>query len=502
MGNKDFSQLRGVEWECLQSPAKVVDLSKTTYLLPQPESLTVRRDADYSLSFVAEGTGAKLGAPYGPAAFRPGEITSGESVKGVFSGPRTPIDLEGVSSGPRQIRGDGVFSIEGVVYSVRCEWQQVAPHRIVEYCASGPRLGFHTKGTSRDFGSNTKVERQVPESQTPDFWSYQIPGMGAHSGWDSFYIRNKYFEVFCTSVDKEIAPEWLAPISIQFGPDAQAFDKKYRREVLEALSFALGRRLIIVGHTTFDAASNPIEQFAVAPYSENIRKECEHATLAPCHREWETGSFSETTVAQLAEAYLTNRGSLHLDEVIFNWWIARSLPLGMNIVAYTGALEALAAAWLAADPNRSAYIPKDEFKAKVAPAIDVIEKQQSVALPAGAPLPAPWKAVIGKLRNANSVGAADRVRKFLEAVNLPTAGVEKVLLNSRNKYAHGGVLSGKEVEFLVLVRRCFETFLNRVMLKAIGSAVEYIDYSTLDFPKRRIDDPLGGPDGKQKLDEP
>jgi hypothetical protein len=496
MSNSDLSRLSGVEWEWLQSPAKVLDLSKSNYLLPQPESLTVRRDADYSLAYIAEGTGARPGAPYGPASFRSGEMNSGESIQGVYDGAKTPIELEGVFSGPRQIRGDGVFSIKGALYSAHCTWQKAAPHRIVEYCASGPRLGFHTRSTNRDFRSDAKVERKVPESKTPDFWSYQIPGMGAYSGWDSFYICNKFFEVFCTSVDKDIAPAWLAPISIQFGSDPQAFDKKYRREVLEALGFALGRRLITVGHTIFDAASNPIEQFAVAPYSQNIRRECSRTSLAPCHREWEAGTFPEATVAQLAEAYLTNRSSLNFDEVIFNWWIARNLPLGMNIVAYTGALESLASAWLAADSNRSAYIPKDEFKTKVAPAIDDIEKKQ------GEPLPAPWKAVIGKLRNANSVGAADKVRKFLEAIKLPTAGVEKVLLNARNKYAHGGVLSGKEVEFLILVRRCFEAFLNRVMLKAIGFPGEYIDYSTLDFPKRRIEDPLGGPDGKQMLDEP
>lgn len=494
--NEDSSRVRSIEWEWLQEAVKITELTASKYLLPPPEFLTVKRDADYNLTYVAEGKGARIGEAYGPSAFRSGEITSGELIKGNHCEASIPIVLEGVSSGPRRIRGDGTFSIEGVLYNIQAKWQPIPPHRIVEYCISGPNLGLHTRSTNRDFESNAMVSRSVPESSTPDFWSYRRPGMGAYSGWDSFYVRNKYFEVFCTSVDKTIAPNWLTPISVQFGPNPQAFDKEYRREILEALSFALGRRLITVGHSTFDKSSYPIEQFAVAPYSENIRKECGHASLAPCHREWEVRSFNEGTVGELSEAYLSNRRSLGLDEVIFNWWIARSLPLGMNIVAYSGALETLASAWLAADANRNAYIPKEEFLSKVSPAIDEIEKKQ------GQPLPAPWKAVIGRLRNSNSVGAGDKVRKFLGAINLPVGDVEKVLLKARNKYAHGGVFSGKEVEFLILVGRCYEAFLNRVMLKAIGFSGEYVDYSTLDFPKRPLDSPLGGPDGTQKIDEP
>ena len=77
------------------------------------------------------------------------------------------------------------FKIRGSLYKAICEFPlPSSTHRLVEYCVSGPILVPFTRNTSYDSGEETKVERTIPESPTPDFWFYttRAPGMGG--AWD------------------------------------------------------------------------------------------------------------------------------------------------------------------------------------------------------------------------------------------------------------------------------------------------------------------------------
>jgi len=496
----DLSRLKSVEWELLGSPLIIEGVSKCRSIWPQPDQITASRTENYDLHFIAEGN---VVGPMVTVSHRSGEILSGEELRGnQINRAEVKVTLENAFTHGYEIHGTGRFEAPGTC-SVVCREDpaNVPPARVVEYCISRPALGHCPRHTDFYSENKPKVDRGIPESKTPDFWSYETLAKEFVGSADSYYICNKHFEVLCTEVQEEFAPEWVRPISLQFGPIARAFDSDFRRQIIEALSFGLGRRLISVGYTELDASNRPYRQISRAPYSQNLRKECGDVSYGPCHKEWEMGSFSESLLSTLSELYLTNRQKLSLDEAMISIWIARGLPPGMDLVAYSGALEVLARAWLSADEGRGVYVPKKEFESNLTRVFTELERVKKALIETGQ-LSDQWNAVMERMRHSNSIGSHERVRKFLEGVRLPIGDVETSLLRARHQYAHGAGLSGEPLEFLMVAKRGFETFLNRVILKMIGYNETYVDYSTFGFPVRQIDAPLGGPNGDEKLESP
>lgn len=494
----DINGVRHIEWEYLSTKAEVANLSPSPNIIPHPDRATIARNDDYNFDFLMEGDGASFGSPMPHAGVRFGELLFGEEITATPGNGHSDstITLHGVHAGSRNIKGNGKFTIKGALGGITCVRNNSEPvKRVIEYCVSGPDLSLPTRNTSREFDTTSTVTRTVPTSSTPDFWSYKFPLQLLGGSWDSFHIANASFEVFAARAPEEFAPKWLKPISVQFGPPPTATDTDYRARVLESLSFALGRRLISVGHTFLDKDHYPIRQKSIHPYSDNLKRECAASSLAPCHKEWEQRSFSEARVGQIAESYLKARSNLSLKDVLWDVWIARSFPWGMNLVAYSGALEQLARAWLAADKNRGVYVPREEYAAKIGDAITDLTKTL--------PVSDNWKPIANKLMNANSISSADRVRKFLDGIHLPIGDVEKSVLIARNRFAHGSAAasSGREV-FLSVSTKAYETLISRAILKAIGYSGTYVDYSTYGFPERDLNHPLGGPEGDGKLPLP
>lgn len=494
----DISGVRHIEWEYLSVKAEVANLSPSPNIIPHPDRATIARNDDYGFDFTMEGDGAPFMSPSPHANVRSGELLSGEDITATPSSiPKSAkITLHSVHAGSRSICGDGKFTIQGILSGITCERNNPeSVRRVIEYCVSGPDLDFSTQSTAREFSTTSTVTRTVSESPTPDFWAYKFPLQHRSMSRDSFYVANSSFEVLAARAPENLAPKWLKPISIQFGPQPLATDADYRARVLESLSFALGRRLISIGHTFLDKDHYPIKQKSVRPYSDNLKHECAARSIAPCHKEWDHGSFSEARISQIAELYLKARSNLSLNDVLWDVWIARSFPWGMNLVAYSGALEQLAKAWLSTDENRGAYVPHEEYKQNIGVAILELIKTL--------PNSDSWKPIANKLKNANSIGSADRVKKFLDGIHLPIGEVEKNVLIARNRFAHGGASAsfGKEI-FLSVTTKAYETLISRAILKTIGYSGTYVDYSTYEFPERDLDQPLGGPEGDGKLPLP
>lgn len=497
MPTEDWTELRRIEWEYLAAQIQIENLSESLLIIPRPDLITVKRNEEYGVDVLMEGENASTSLPMPQNDIRPGEFLSGADIHGnpVGDYTGTKISLANLYQGSRSIRGDGKFSMGGMLDTVSCEYPNEGPiHKVIEYCVSGPKIRIFPRTTEKDFEATSKVDRPLSESAVPDFWSYKVPVKTGQSNRDSIYLSNKHFEVLCAKVQNGFVPKWLCATGVHFGPQKESQDPEYRAKVLEALSFAFGRRLVSVGHSFFNSGHYPLLQFARHPYSHNLKAECAHQSYVPTHLEANYSQNIETTTAIAAGLYLDNREKYSLNDVLWNTWIARGFPWGMNLVAYSGALESLAKTWLTANPDRGVYIPKDEFNNKLSVIFSEIEKTL--------PNTDNWKIILNKLKGVNSIGSADRLKKFIQALGLPIGDVEKNIFAARNRFAHGGNFASTHTVFLSNATKAYETLINRVLLGVLGYKGKYVDYSTYGFPMRELSQPLGGPEGDGKLNLP
>jgi len=77
---------------------------------------------------------------------------------------------------------------------------------------------------------------------------------------------------------------------------------------------------------------------------------------------------------------------------------------------------------------------------------------------------------------------------------MPIGEVERSLFRLRGRFAHGFMCRTEaENDIALKCFRAYQTLFNRVLLCVIGHSGNYIDYSSFNFPERKIHEPLGGP---------
>ena len=88
------------------------------------------------------------------------------------------------------------------------------------------------------------------------------------------------------------------------------------------------------------------------------------------------------------------------------------------------------------------------------------------------------------------MGVNERFEVFFDELGLPIGAGEDAVIHSRNVGAHGGG-SQEDGADLVTLGNGYRTLLNRALLKVLGFAGHYIDYSTVGHPLRPLDEPIG-----------
>jgi hypothetical protein len=488
--------IRHVEWEFLAHPHELLDVEGIPQLSGAKAQVRVERGLDYDvrLSFSGKGESRRLLslADYP----QPGTVDRGRTISARFAwadGEAARAEFIRAFMSDLTVKMGGNFQATGFAHSFR--WHNTAagaPKRAFAYCASGPTELHFARGTRKSHLVSTQVERHIPESRTPEFWAYEVRSDLRSCGADSLFLQAGSFEVLCCKVPKSIAPEWLRPLSIQFEPDPAYFVQARADALIEAIGFALGRRLLPVGFSVFDEAMAPVELCADKARSFGLRTECQHDSYPPSFVEGLDRPDS-ALISKIAERYHSHCASLNLTEAMRYLWTARVLPFGPNLVFYTGCIEALARNWMNRPETQGhkTYVSQELFDGVAGARLEEIEKATRGDTS--------WQPVLHRLRQANRRGIADTVRALLEKNGLRTGEVEREALNARHRFAHGGQGRGDDDLFLFPVVFALESLINRIVLRLIGYDGPYVDYSTVERPKRDLEVPLGGPKGDGKL---
>lgn len=484
-----------LEWELLDREITLITITEHGFLPGVISEGRLERDDDYNIKAVFTGTG-KTGFPHPLQGGRLGEIIEGSTIVGLDeSGYK--VTLTGAISGGFSRKGpylvEKVYKTKVPLYvdSVIREingGENEGKGWLSVWCLNGERPLLHARSTQRKLDAK-KIRSRCGSEPMEGTVSLPFP-----SSWDSSdysLIKADKVVYVLSDVPNVFGPEWSDNIALEFPSGQEAFDNsELRKKVLSIVSYILGRRLIPVGYTIFDNSGVPYKQVAGQPLGTEIKRECDNASHPPTVpiRSLRYGKLEEA-LTRFTDMYLTAESEFGLSMALNHYWCSYATPLNISYAAIMMGIEMMVKSWYKTRRNIKVktYIdPKEWDKITEEPFAQI--SQALINNPSG-------DIVLGKLKNAMYFSKQDEITGFLKHLKLRTKDVEGSIFETRNKIIHGGYIDARKGTILSLYVTAARTLFNRVFLKLIGYNGVYTDYSTYGYPTRKIDEPLGGPEG-------
>lgn len=328
---------------------------------------------------------------------------------------------------------------------------------------------YHKNRDGIDEGNES--EKVSPYSSSRDYFTVNVPGI----------------KCIVSEVPKEFKLPWAECFCFEyrssFGLDIAKSNKK---SLGFFLGFLFGTEMIKIGSTTL-AGEEIICQEAFSPSGGDVKHFCQNGSKPPIHfneeREW---GKVQHLVDKYFPAYLENDKHLDLEGILWRFFQAKTVPVGVNLPILSSALEKLCRNYLKAHPEvKLDYIDEAAFIALTAPEIELIKNKLSDIDDASI--------IINKLKGAYKRGDNERLNLFFKLIDLPINNLEKKALKARNSMAHGGsdAKTMEKAKKLILHTRVYETLFHRVLLRILDYDEYYIDYYLSGTKSRKITTPTG-----------
>lgn len=401
----------------------------------------------------------------------------------------------------------------------------VKPSSLVDWYVNGPDINF-TRYTKRKMTLNYEKTKSSLDGLDIKF---DYGSSNSDISCDFAYINTEDIKFFIFNVSKDFGPVWSKNIGIEYLTELGPIpDYEKRMAISEIVSFVFGKRLFHVGHTLYGIKGEILEQSSISPIVDNLLSHCKNPDVRPVRivtkivppsfvsrqnenkeqmRINQNGTGIEEILTKLVPEYFRFRDKLNLKESLYRYWISMDTPVGTNLPILSSALETLMTGWFKSNKSKSHafLIPKEEFDKLLREDFEDIEKKldtfienkieclefeerelikekEDIELK---------KPIMDKIRNSHQMSVNRSFTTFFEELGLKTGKVEREAIEARNPMAHGN-LGFKELEKFVIITDAYQTLFNRVLLKILNYEDCYIDRSTLNYPERRIEEPLGG----------
>ena len=487
-----------IEWEACQRPVMLADRRFPELLPPECRSVTIRRNEQYQLVAEIEGKVAEIralaahqkaaieSAPPGTVLRAGMEVDCGDEVEDVQVcldqfGSYT-AELSGEERGKweatrdvrRYYRRERVLLSEG----------HLEPLWLTEWYLNGPQKMVFGRITSHQITS--RYVRTRDGKAPTEVRSNHVGGTRDHALVD---LDNLSFVVH--AVPSEIGPGWARPVGIEYRRDDKRAipPESTRRAIEEIVSFVLGRRLMRVGFTSFNAAGDPIEVESINPWGTNIRETCGSCDDSPFPIQINIeGSIDvETLLNLLVPRYLQSRDELKLGEALVQYWAACEAPLGPNLVLHRAAVEGLKTAWFESTRTKSRrqYMNRSDFDALLGDVLREAERKLS-GVDKG-------DRILRRMKDANNMGSNEEVENFFAEIRLALGKTEEDARHAQNAPAHGRTIKSNE-DLLKWTRHyaASRVLFQRTLLQLLGYEGDYLDKTTIGIPIRPISEPAGG----------
>lgn len=474
-----------LEWESPRAEIEIVDRGPLRIGF---ERVLVSRNSEYGLVAHLEGKDDRA-TREGPT-LKAGEMIEGGVVTGKLENGQV-VRLTEVVEGDLTINGLGEMKGEAIIQCAEVASQpDVESQWVSVWLLNGPENLIFPRGTSRDderkisrvrnggAAPGASVERKVGgEGSSRDFFNLNCPTLSGR---------------FCR-VPKEFGPDWSQNCALEIisSPTGSGVPQEIPRDIFTALSFALGRQLTPIGATWFDGEGYPTKVQWQRPWGWDLKRRCAIPDMPPVKLQDRVNFLeAEGSISGLLEAFSSKATVLKLYDASWHYWLGSFSPPDTAIGHLATALETIMQAWFRSNLTKSGglYLPVAEFEGHTVGPLADIEKSLGSVPNADR--------IMRRLRGANRFGVNESFERFFSELGLPVGSVEEYVIGARNRFVHGGgAIGSKGYPALAAAWRAYQTLVNRVILRAIGHAGSYIDYSTYGFPERPLDRPLGGPDG-------
>jgi hypothetical protein len=492
VATSDLPYLRSIEWETCSNPIEFRLSGAIAGLPPGPQSITIHRDEQYRLTAEIIGTADQAGFSSFHQSLReqvPGTIGSDgvDVVVADLSGQtRLQISLGGTFSFAFETPHRVSWTAQRHVYSYQRREQNRGhpnpPLWHTDWYLNGPKHFVFDRPT--DFRSTTIHVRDRGDGRKLEF-SGSTAGGGA---LDHVVVTAGELEFVVHVVPNPFGPPWSKNIAIDFGPAVPT--DEVREAIGEIVGFAVGRRLIFVGSTTFDSEGHRLMAEARSPWDDESQSTCARHDDAVLEIGVGEGvNRLENVLGNLVPRYLKARAPLRLKDALWNYWLAAEAPLGLDLPIYSAAVEALKAGWFKSEQSKAkgTYIDKARFSA-------LLEETFTLAENALKDEPSRFH-ILRKMKNCFQMSGNEQLSALFDELGLPIGTQERAAIKARNSPAHGGGAAG-DAELTALHRHSatYKVLFERVFLKILGYEGTYIDRSSVGFPLRCLDEPPGGAD--------
>lgn len=331
----------------------------------------------------------------------------------------------------------------------------------------------------RGIDENINTDEIRPKSMSRDFLKINIPGA----------------QCIISEVPKEYKVTWAECYCIEYRNSFEPFPAtRVKKAVEDFFGFLLGAQLTQIGKTVY-CNSKLIRREAKSMEVRDIVFRCQNGAHPPIFLNWnyEWGKI-DSLIDKLFPVYLSKLDSLDLDGILWRYFRAKEIAVGVNLPVLSSALEKLVINYLDSEKVEVPDYYKQEYYTElISSEIETIEKKLGDSQDKSK--------ILNKIKSAYKRGANEKMEFFFQLIGIRLSKTEKQALKQRNSMAHGGsdAKSMKKAQELILHTRSYETLFNRILLKLLGYEEYYIDYYLSGTKMKKINSPSGPPEDKEPM---
>ncbi|MBS7787648.1 hypothetical protein KIH23_10095 [Flavobacterium sp. CYK-55] len=481
-----------IEWEVINETDEISEIvfENEHYKVNPEATIVFSRDLQYKLVATLQNLNAfaEINRNHGEL----GSIVENENLIGYSRDKKIKYRINGVvlsgastnhnfESNTTTIKSDVIFnSIEKVRLdnhnktSIIHEW----------YLCGKPEMYF-PRGTNRKIEKkHTRTRLSIDDEN--DFKTSQSQG----GGNDFFLIETENISVLVGKVPEIFGPNWSFNLVFEYREALKPIpDKQIREAISELVGFIFGHQLFKIGEASYSDSYYFTEQHYQNPNGMNVVNICKKMGFTPVNiHDFHRYNNVEILINRLLPEYLKSRDKLKLNGALTKFWLAKYSPLGANLPILSSSVESLAAQILKLHPEKKQYyIEQSKFTKLIKDELESISKKiDTIKLED----PTHREIILNKIKGSSQRGANEKLFMMFEILELPVGEIEKEAIKARNKMAHTsfGDISDEEIIKTIHLTHAYESLFNRIILKILSYDGDYIDYYTLGFPSRNINE--------------
>lgn len=382
-------------------------------------------------------------------------------------------------------------SMEKVEYDIICYHIESKTNKnpvvLKEWILNGSRSGLAICG-SKTF------EYSVDGTTYGKYGDFEFPVKEAIPERE-YYGRFTHIEYKDTAFDihfvgDSYGPKWSKNFSISyFEKYGRIPDLNEREMIRDYLSFFMGKQLLYIGNSTYDEMGNQIGFIMENPltYSFDIERICCNAEKPPINCDYNELQTYFDTLQRHIESFSDIYDKLDFKNLFFNYWHARNIAKPMDLPILSSALEHLKSQWykkVEMNPD-TVLMDKKDFAKRIKPVKQLMAEQF-----AGTGLEDRMKR---SLDGMNRMSVNEQLNHFFDKIGVTLGTHENEAMKARNLPAHGSLQNAEnDPHSLFVTSQLYEVIMNRIILALLGYKGKYIDYGSVGYPQKDINEPGGG----------